>query len=259
MIFVQRYVDKVKDGLSVSQRRKIRYFLNRLLYAGSVPKLAAACGGDKAVGHNYATCYQTHFYSLRNRKLNVLEIGIGGYGDPKSGGQSLRMWKAFFPNSRIYGIDIVDKSFHDEYRIKTYKGSQFDKGFLQRVAKEIGPIDIVIDDGSHYNDHVIESFSILFPFMVGGGIYAVEDLQTSYWPQAFGHIWGGSTDLSAPNTSMNFFKRLVDGLNYEEFLADNYAPSYFDRHVTSVHFYHNILFVYKGDNSQGSNMLGKRF
>ncbi len=32
-----------------------------------------------------------------------------------------------------------------------------------------------------------------------------------------------------------------------------------DRHIVSMHFYHNLAFVCKGENKEGSNILGKRF
>jgi len=58
---------------------------------------------------------------------------------------------------------------------------------------------------------------------------------------------------------MNYFKSLVDGLNYEEFTINDYIPTYFDKNIISMHFYHNLVFVYKGQNKEGSNVLGKRF
>ncbi len=164
----------------------------------------------------------------------------------------------YFPNSRIFGIDIHDKTYHDEERIKTFQGSQTDANFLKRIVEEIGRVDIIIDDGSHYNDHIITSFKTLFPLLAHKGIYVVEDTQTSYWPSDADQQWGGSSDLTAPYTSMNFFKSLVDGLNYEEFTLDEYIPTYFDKHIIAMHFYHNLIFIYKGLNNEGSNMLGKR-
>lgn len=91
------------------------------------------------------------------------------------------MWKAYF--------DIYDKTYHDEKRIKTFRGSQTDAAFLKRVAEEIGTIDIIVDDGSHYNDHVITTFKILFPLLSPRGIYVVEDIQTSYWPGEGDERW----------------------------------------------------------------------
>jgi hypothetical protein len=126
---------------------------------------------------------------------------------------------------------------------------------LKRIAEEIGAIDIIIDDGSHYNEHVITTFKVLFPFLSPEGIYVVEDTQTSYWPDVPGEAWGGSSDLTASHTSMNFFKSMIDGLNYEEFTISDYEPTYVDIHVVAMHFYHNLVFIYKGANNEGSNML----
>jgi len=151
------------------------------------------------------------------------------------------MWKVYFPRSHIFGIDIYDKTYHDENRIKTFKGSQTEEEFLKKVAVDIGPIDIIIDDGSHQNDHVITSFNILFPFLSPNGIYVIEDLETSYQVG-----FGGSIDLLSTHTSMNFLKSLTDGLNYKEF---RHPPNYFDEHIVSIHFYHNLVFIYKGQNN----------
>jgi hypothetical protein len=232
--------------------RRLAYHFGTLAYRNDLVRLGRLFNSDKATFHSYAKHYEQHFRSIKNRSLNILEIGIGGYEDSMSGGESLRMWKSYFPNSRVYGLDIHDKQLHDEPRIKTFRGSQSDEAFLRSVAKQIGGIDIIIDDGSHINEHVIKSFSILFPLLNMGGIYAIEDLQTSYWDESFGH-WGGSQDLSAAHTSMNFLKSLTDGLNYQEFINPEYVPSYFDKSISSVHFYHNLAFVYKNHNLEPTN------
>lgn len=253
---------QLKKILNEKQKKllKLIYFwFCSLLYNSNLSRLSLAFGTDKEGLHSYAKHYQCHFESLRREKINILEIGIGGYENPMDGGQSLRMWKAYFPNSNIFGIDIYDKTYHDEKRIKTFKGSQVDEDFLIRMAAEIGKIDIIIDDGSHYNNHVITTFKTLFKFLSPNGIYVVEDLQTSYWDKIGDVSWDGSSDLMASHTSMNFFKSLVDGLNYEEFPFDEYTPTNFDKHIISMHFYHNLVFIYKGQNNEGSNMFGRRF
>ena len=117
--------------------------------------------------------------------MNLLEIGVGGYDDPKQGGHSLRMWKDYFPNANIYAIDLYDKSALQEPRIHIFQGSQADPDFLKWVAGEIGQLDIVIDDGSHVNEHVIVSFQTLFPLLADNGIYAIEDLHTAYLPDVW--------------------------------------------------------------------------
>lgn len=212
--------------------------------------LATRHGTDKWGTHWYAQHYDRHFAPLRTRPLKILEIGIGGYDVPEAGGESLRMWRDYFPNAEIYGLDIADKRPHDGPRIRTYIGDQSDPAILERLHRDSGGFDIVVDDGSHFCAHVIASFKTLFPLLNDGGIYAVEDLQTSYW-EVFG---GGSRADNRGGSAMEFFKRLTDGLNHVEYDIEGYAPDYFDRHVVSMQFYHNMCFIYKGVNDELSNL-----
>jgi voltage-gated potassium channel Kch len=255
----------VRDFIKAQARKVLtprqRRFVKALVYRNDLSALARALRTDKQQQgeHAYGPHYERHFAGLRHRALNILEIGIGGYEDPRAGGASLQLWKAYFPRARVFGIDLHDKTALEEPRIKTFRGDQADAAFLRRVVQEIGHVDIVIDDGSHVNAHVIAAFRALFPLLNREGLYVVEDLQTSYWTEVAGQAWGGSQDLGAPHTSMTFFKSLVDGLNHEEFMSGDYRPTYFDRHIVAMHFYHNLLFIQKGLNNEGSNVFGKRF
>jgi len=215
-----------------------------LFYANDLKTLAQIQGTSKWGFHWYMTHYERYFRDLKNNKLNLLEIGVGGYADLREGGRSLRMWKAYFPKGMIYAIDIYDKSHLQENRIEIFQGNQNDPQFLTEVANKIGSLDVVIDDGSHVNEHVITSFKTLFPFLNPGGIYVVEDTQMAYWPR-FG---GSSNDMNNSNTTTNFFRNLTDGLNYIEF-DKPYVPTYFDLHIEAMHFYHNIIFIFKRKHS----------
>jgi len=206
---------------------------------------------DKWGSHWYAQHYHHHFQHLRNQKINLLEIGVGGYANPAAGGDSLRMWEEYFPHATIYGVDIHDKQRHERGRIKIRRGSQADEEFLHTLCQEAGSFDIIIDDGSHINDHVIKSFNTLFPILSRHGIYAVEDVQTSYWPQ-FG---GDSEDVYNKTTIIGFFKQFIDALNYEERIKPGYQPSYVDKHIVALHCYHNLILIKKGFNNEGSNFL----
>ncbi|MCS3753164.1 hypothetical protein GGP79_001109 [Salinibacter ruber] len=126
---------------------------------------------------------------------------------------------------------------------------------MANLVKKLGALDIVIDDISHVNSHVVTSFKFLFRHLNNGGWYVVEDLQSAYWEE-FGGKPRSEVDSS---TSVGFFKSLVDGLNFEEFEDDEYEPNYFDRHITEIHFYHNMVFIRKGINNDGSNVYGDRF
>jgi hypothetical protein len=233
--------------------RKLWNFKNDIqasCFGNDLNKLGKIYGTDKNGCHVYTPHYQLHLQRFKYKRINLLEIGVGGYDNPNLGGKSLRMWKKYFPLGKIYSIDIYDKSSLQENRIKIFCGSQVEKNFLEKVTNEIGEIDIIIDDGSHINEHVIETFKLLFPKLKDGGVYVVEDTQTSYWEE-----FGGDMDPFNPKTTMNFFKGLTDSLNNKEFVIPNYVQSYFDKKIISMHFYHNLIFIYKGNNDEESNII----
>jgi hypothetical protein len=213
-------------------------------------EIALEQGTDKEGAHTYTEAYERHLGHLRGSPITLLEIGIGGYADPRQGGASLRMWKTFFPRAQIIGLDIHDKSALAEDRITILQGDQGDKAFLERIALEHGPFDVVIDDGSHRCRHVIASFEALFPHLTETGIYAIEDLQTSYW-----ETYGGSSGADRRGTSMTMLQGLADGVNHAEYDIPGYEPTYPDLWVQAVTFYHNLAFVQKGPNTQPSHLL----
>lgn len=205
-------------------------------------------GTDKALHHRFTEHYERHLVHLRDEEFVLLEIGIGGAKREGKGGKSLRMWKHFFPRATIVGLDIEDKSFVAAPRIEVYQGDQTDEALLRRIVAEQGVPRVVIDDGSHRSEHVRATFAVLFPLLADDGVYAIEDTQTSYWPK-----WGGSLDRQDPTTTMSLVKDLVDGLNHEEFLDEDYAASYTDLHVRAVHCYHNLVVLEKGHNLEGTH------
>jgi hypothetical protein len=196
---------------------------------------------------DFSDIYEPFFNTFRWEKIKLLEIGIGGYDIPKEGGNSLRMWRDYFENAEIFGIDIFDKSDLESDRIKIFQGSQSDTLFLEQVFNVTSMLDIVIDDGSHVSSDVITSFKYFFPRINENGIYVIEDLGTSYWPE-FG---GGFQE----DTSMNFLKRLTDCLNHKEFQIQNYEPNYFDENIKSIHFFRNAVIIIKGKNTRDSVMV----
>jgi hypothetical protein len=239
-------VERAKHQASTGHVKLVKSWLrtNKALrwpFRSDLSVLARIHGTDKWGYHWYAQHYQSHFHRLRKKRLNLLEIGVGGYDDPRAGGESLRMWKDYFPNANIFGIDVFDKSGLEEPRIRIFKGSQDDPDFLAWVAGQIGRLDIIIDDGSHLNEHMVASFQALFPLLAEGGFYAIEDLQAAYM------VSQGSSDVTgcqAPAIAM--CKRLVDGLNWRAIAG--HEPSYCDDHVDSIHFYPELVVVHKGPN-----------
>lgn len=140
-------------------------------------ELAIKHNTDKAdFCHNYCPIYQSLFDGIKETTNYLFEIGI-------SEGASLRMWAEYFPKATIFGIDIepfnpLHKGQLDE-RIKTFVAHQQKEEDLLNVIWQIGtPLDIVIDDGSHDQQHIIASLKTLYPFLKEGGLYIIEDVET---------------------------------------------------------------------------------
>lgn len=211
--------------------------------------LAVRYLSDKWGGlHWFTPHYAHHLGYLRDRPVRVLEIGVGGFDSPEEGGGSLKMWRRFFPRGLVYGLDIFDKSAFDQPRVKTLVGDQNDPEYLRSLVRAHGPFDIIIDDGSHLNEHIRTSFDTLFPLLQSGGMYVIEDLWTTYVP-GFG---GDAGKVGGPKTSIGLLKSLVDGINHEEHSGETAKrPSEIESGVVGVHIYHNIAFIEKGINAEG--------
>jgi hypothetical protein len=155
-------------------------------------QLAQKYGVDKcpAIFHSYTPLYDKLLSPLRKDLKTLLEIGIGNVplmqgivGKHYKPGASLRMWRDYFTNAQIIGCDILRSVlFNDEERIATYFVDQSSPTSLLALADTIRPIseymDIIIDDGSHIEDHMRISFKTLWKFVKpNGGIYIIEDIR----------------------------------------------------------------------------------
>ncbi|MEM8854700.1 MAG: class I SAM-dependent methyltransferase [Pseudomonadota bacterium] len=198
--------------------------------------LASKHGTDKGTlqhkhlaAKSYTVAYDRYLASRRHDALTMLEIGIFQGG-------SLRMWEDYLPNARLFAIDInPDCKAFETARTKVWIGDQTDTDFLTTVAEEIGtPIDCIIDDGGHTMEQHQKSIQTLWPCVVDGGWYAIEDLHTCY-VERFG---GG---LGVPNSTIErYAKPAIDALN---------APSGVDfdlPDLDSVHVYKSLAFFFKG-------------
>ena len=130
-------------------------------------------GTDKSIYHEYYEPYEENFEHLRDKEINLLEIGIRD-------GNSLRAWKEYFPNSNIYGMDIDASCIVMEKEgFNVIIGNQGNEEDLNKLGDK--KFDIIIDDGSHFTKHMVKTFHHLFnKNLKSGGIYVIEDLGCSY-------------------------------------------------------------------------------
>jgi len=190
----------------------------------------------------------------------MVEIGIGGAAED-IGGRSLLAWRAYFPFATILACDIRDRSALATPRVEILRLDQGEGVALQGLAAK-GPFDIIVDDGSHLNAHQLLTFAALFDSLAEGGLYVVEDVQTSFWHRVVDGVdWGGAAfgQAAFSTTCMGHFLALAAHLNYAEFLDPGDADPMLlpmARRIRCIAFEHNLIFVTKGRNEALSNTVG---
>ena len=136
--------------------------------------LAEKYGTDK-LQHGYIPFYEKH---LPKSPRRILEIGV-------KQGASIRVWRDYFPNAEIHGLDLfmendidsirnqleVDRFPEGKQSVFLWKGNQLDYLVLEELRKQ--DFDVIIDDGSHNSRDQMMTFFGLF----NGKQYYIEDLQ----------------------------------------------------------------------------------
>jgi SAM-dependent methyltransferase len=143
-----------------------------------VPQIDLRAYGSDKIESGYMPVYAKLFQPLVSQPVALLELGIFK-------GESLRLWRDYFPRGTIVGLDIKPIVMDDpEGRIHVYRGAQEDTALLSRIAHEhaAAGFDIIIDDASHLACPTRIAFWHLFEqHLKPGGIYVIEDWGTGYW------------------------------------------------------------------------------
>jgi hypothetical protein len=165
---------------------------------------------DKITHHGYHRFYDLFLKDLRDKQITMLEIGI-------EKGKSLKIWLEYFPKAYIYGIEINIKTEEIGDRYTIIKGDQSNIAFLKQVGTSMPKLDFIIDDGSHVPEHQILSFNYLFEnCLQDGGIYIIEDIETSYWKNGMvSIIYNVKSGYRKSNSVIEIFKKVLDNINYE--------------------------------------------
>jgi hypothetical protein len=159
-------------------------------FAPPMAEIGTDAGTDKVLDHGYHLAYDRFLSPLRGERVSLLEIGL-------ERGSSVQLWRRLFPRSaRIDGIDI---SVHPDCGLIKGKGgcvigegvtvfagdggsSSFLGDFANHCAASSIAYDVIVDDGSHVPADQLAAFRILFSRLLKpGGIYIIEDVETSYW------------------------------------------------------------------------------
>lgn len=141
---------------------------------------------DKNTTHSYLPLYQELLKNKKHTAKNVLEIGIGNFGE-KNGG-SIKIWKEYFINATIYGLDILpnervlDELLNDARVIlhtstDAYNSDFFKANFLDKNIR----CDFMLDDGPHTLESMKQFIRLYSQIMTEDGILIIEDIQSPDW------------------------------------------------------------------------------
>jgi len=178
---------------------------------------------------HYFDIYHRHLQKFRHRPVTVVEFGV-------QFGGSAQMWREYFgPDAAIYGVDIDPRcKAWEEPGFKVFIGDQADRRFLRRIAKKVGPIDVLIEDGGHHPAQQIATFEELYPQVRPGGVFLIEDLHTSYFPTYSG-------GLGKAGTFIEYAKPLIDQLNAYHSREPGFVVDELTRTTGSIHCYDSVI------------------
>lgn len=146
-------------------------------------------GGDRMQHHGYAQYYSrylTPFVSRRHEPLVIVEVGI-------LKGTGIAIWSTLFPNAEIFGLDIDLLNFQNNrdfletqgaFKTSTLKLHEFDqfknnKEYIKNILNG-KKIDIIIDDGFHSDDTILNTLSDTVTHLNDSFVYFIEDNKTVY-------------------------------------------------------------------------------
>jgi hypothetical protein len=178
---------------------------------------------------HYFDIYHRHLQGFRGRPITLVEIGVYHGG-------SLEMWRSYLGRrARIIGIDFDERvATLADGTAEIVIGDQSDRLFLANLRDRLGSIDIVIDDGGHTMEEQLVSFDELWPTIAAGGVYIVEDLHTSYWPE-----FGGA--LRDSGSFIEFAKTIIDLQNAWHVRNEELPVNDLTRSVRGLHAYDSVI------------------
>jgi SAM-dependent methyltransferase len=166
-------------------------------------------GSDKSSVHDYHRSYGSVL--RREAPSNILEIGLGTnnldtpsnmgiWGKP---GASLRAFRDWARNAKVYGADVDRRILFQEQRISTFWVDQTDKRSLDELAAKLNEVafDLIIDDGLHLPHANLNTLSALLPLLSKNGVFVIEDIQPD-----FENVWRLTGAVLAPQYESYFVR-----------------------------------------------------
>ena len=191
-LFFKKILNKFKFNRSDFSELNVNYFAKPNL----LNQLCKKYGCDKGFfsenekyfswhPHNYTDLDDFIVSNQRHNVKKVFELGIGTNKVFNSKlvrnvlpGASLRVWKEYFKNAKIFGADIDTETLFSEKNIKTFYVDQYDSVSIKKMWEKIKykDFDLIIDDGCHQYDATINFFKNSISRLSSTGYYIIEDI-----------------------------------------------------------------------------------
>lgn len=139
--------------------------------------LCQGTGTDKG---KYAAAYEEIFKGIRGDIKTILEFGV-------LYGSSLFLWREYFPNAHIIGVDSNPYGGRLPDRTQVFEGEQQNKIVLEAL-KQKGPFDVIVDDAGHVAQDYLASY---FALKDSAEHYLIEDVthhDVDYFPEKEGFV-----------------------------------------------------------------------
>lgn len=177
---------------------------------------------------NYFEVYDRLLSKFVGKSITFVEIGV-------LDGGSLFMWRYFFGDgARIIGVDLnPDAIKWREHGFEIHIGDQSNPKFWVNFFREIGDIDVLLDDGGHRNIQQIVTVQSCLPHVRDGGLIIVEDTQTSFM----------KFETFQQFTFISFLKQKISSL-YARSDELNLSIDIFSKSVSSLEFFTGLCVLH---------------
>lgn len=191
MKLLNKFFRKIRYNYYFSSIKKtsINYVVSG--HFSSVPLLTTLMnkyGSDKGGNnktHNFSDFYSQLFINRESVK-KILEVGLGtsntkiasNMGEKGVPLASLRAWRDYFYNAKIYGADIDENILVNEENIQTFYVDQTNIESINEMWAAISEkdFDLIVDDGLHTYQANMCLLENSLNFLSINGIYVIEDV-----------------------------------------------------------------------------------